>query len=646
MPTTAFADSPVAWLLGSDNLRAALVLAACQAAVIAAHLLATALLPRFTVRSRAGVRHSASSVFFHKLANWRMASSLATTVRPKGSAKPASTPSKIASMASSLICIQSVSIVTLLLVFSLGTALDPNVTSDVGHQRMGRFAVVYAALALALPTRNSLLATVLLNTSFKDALKWHIWTASAAVLLALVHSISYFILWMQSNHVEASLSSTQIRNRYGLAASSLMLLVFLSSLYPVRRYAYQLFYTLHILTIPIILTLVYLHTPTTALPYLTGPLALYIVDKGIRLMKSTRRVKVLAVESLHDAADAASTTMLTVCIPPLCQHGGFKPGQFVFVNIPEISSTKWHPVSLSSHSPTLTNTESTSQCCSESTKLSQEHPCTGCRIVFSGRGPFPRALNAIASSRLLCNPDSLSPLLMHMDGPYGHSHAHSYFSRNSAGAYMYIAGGIGVTPVLSLLLSNVSPTDPSGCCHSPDDTPPAKVVANKHQERILVWSVKCLRHVGWAIDDLLACARGGVFVLIHVTAEEQDSESVTTLEQQEEGNDENLDTEAGLSREDDALLSGWMGQQTHSDALADVANGLVPRVRVVFGKRPEYGRLFTELKQRRYASAQFVGDCGVIVSGPAELVSSVQWHAVQESDETCLFHVFTESFEL
>ncbi|TPX76652.1 hypothetical protein CcCBS67573_g02064 [Chytriomyces confervae] len=644
MPTLA--DSPVAWLLGSDNLRAALVLAACQAALIAVHLLATAILPRFAVRSTAGVRHSASSVVFHKLANWRMASSLAMTAQ---SAKPTSTPSKIASMASSLICIQSVSIVTLLLVFSLGTALDPNVTSDVGHQRMGRFAVVYAALALALPTRNSLLATVLLNTSFKDALKWHIWTASAAVILALVHSISYFILWMQSNHVEASLSSTQIRNRYGLAASSLMLLVFLSSLYPVRRYAYQLFYTLHILTIPIVLTLVYLHTPTTALPYLTGPLALYIVDKGIRLMKSTRRVKVLAVESLHDAADAASTTMLTVCIPPLCQHGGFKPGQFVFVNIPEISSTKWHPVSLSSHSPTLTNTESVSKCCSESTKLSQEHPCTGCRIVFSGRGPFPRALNAIASSRLLCNPDSLSPLLMHMDGPYGHSHAHSYFSRNSAGAYMYIAGGIGVTPVLSLLLSNVSPTQASGCCHSPDDASPAKVVPNKHQERILVWSVKCLRHAGWAIDDLLACAHAGVSVLIHVTAEEQDSGSVTTLEQQQQegnGSDENLDTEAGLSREDDALLSGWMGQQTHSDALADVANGLVPRVRVVFGKRPEYGRLFTELKQRRYASAQFVGDCGVIVSGPAELVSSVQWHAVQESDETCLFHVFTESFEL
>ncbi|KAJ3238706.1 hypothetical protein HDU81_007286 [Chytriomyces hyalinus] len=640
MSTIGLADSPVAWVLGNDNLRAAMLLAACQAAVIAVHLLASALLPRFTIRSRTGVRHSASSVFVHKLINWRMAFSHATIARPKGSAKPASTASKVASLAASLVCVQSVSIVTLLLVFSLGTALDPNVTSDVGHQRMGRFAVVYAALALALPTRNSLVETVLLNTSFKDALKWHIWTASAAVLLALVHSTSYFILWMQSNHVEASLSSTQIRNRYGLAASSLMLLVFLSSLYPVRRYAYQLFYTLHILTIPIILTLVYLHTPTTALPYLTGPLALYIVDKGIRLMKSTRRVKVLAVESLHDAAEAASTTMLTVCIPPLCQHGGFKPGQFVFVNIPEISSTKWHPVSLSSHSPTLTNTESASPCCSESTKLSQEHPCTGCRIVFSGRGPFPRALNAIASSRLLCNPDSLSPLLMHMDGPYGHSHAHSYFSRNSAGAYMYIAGGIGVTPVLSLLLSDVSPTVGSGCCHGPEDAP----VANKHQERILVWSVKCLRHAGWAIDDLVACARAGVSVLIHVT-EEQEWGSVAMVEQQEGGN-ENLDAETGLSREDDALLSGWMGEQTHSDTLDKVANGHVPRVRVVFGKRPQYGRLFTELKQRRYAIAQFVGDCGVIVSGPADLVSSVQLHAVRESDETCLFHVFTESFEL
>ncbi|KAJ3266780.1 hypothetical protein HDU77_010160 [Chytriomyces hyalinus] len=523
---------------------------------------------------------------------------------------------------------------------SLGTDLNPGVTSDIGHQRMGRFAVVYAAIALALPTRNSFVGIVLLNTSFKDAIKWHTWTASAAVLLALVHSVAYFMLWIPINFVEASLSSTQIRNRFGLAASSLMLLAFLTSSYPMRRYAYHTFYSIHILTAPIIITLVYLHTPSTALPYLTAPLALYIIDKGIRLMKSTRRVKVLNVASLHDAAKTCSTTMLTVCVPPLCQHEGFQPGQFVFVNIPEVKA--YGQSLIEKKNPINTDTIESRPCCSKPTTLSQEHPCTGCRIVLSGRGPFPRALNEIATSRLLCNPASLSPLIMHMDGPYGQSHAYSYFSRNTAGAYMYISGGIGITPVLSLLLNAVS-NGASGCCHDRSEATVTKKETYR-RERILVWSVKRLRDIGWALEDLTACTGVGVAVLIHVTKERGADDSFR-MDREDEGVHE--DAETGLTRgEDEALLSGWIGANAQNQTLSDVALGNVSGVNVVFGSRPDYGQIFRDLKQRRQASASVVGDCGVIVSGPVELVASVQRHATRESDKTCLFHVFTESFEL
>ncbi|TPX75806.1 hypothetical protein CcCBS67573_g02914 [Chytriomyces confervae] len=602
MSNTGFAGTAAAFVLGHDNARAAIALAACQSSVIALHLLASALWPRFGARSRAGAPHTAFSVIIHRAArSWSGVSGSRSGLSAAESRFSASL-----AYAANFLCVQSLSIVSLLLIFSLGTDLSPGVTSDIGHQRMGRFAVVYAAIALALPTRNSFLGIVLLNTSFKDAIKWHTWTASAAVLLALVHSVAYFMLWIPINFVEASLSSTQIRNRFGLAASSLMLLAFLASSYPMRRYAYHTFYSIHILTAPIIITLVYLHTPSTALPYLTAPLALYIIDKGIRLMKSTRRVKVLNVASLHDAAKTCSTTMLTVCVPPLCQHEGFQPGQFVFVNIPE------------------------------------EHPCTGCRIVLSGRGPFPRALNEIATSRLLCNPASLSPLIMHMDGPYGQSHAFSYFSRNTAGAYMYISGGIGITPVLSLLLNAVS-NGASGCCHDRSDATVTKKETYR-RERILVWSVKRLRDIGWALEDLIACTGVGVAVLIHVTNERGADDSFR-MDREDEGAHE--DAETGLTRgEDEALLSGWIGANAQNQTLSDVALGNVSGVNVVFGSRPDYGQIFRDLKQRRQASASVVGDCGVIVSGPVELVASVQRHATRESDKTCLFHVFTESFEL
>ncbi|KAI8616394.1 hypothetical protein BC830DRAFT_1167826 [Chytriomyces sp. MP71] len=654
MPIVSSGDStnttPVAWLYGSDNWTAAVVVLCAQWAAVIVHLAAhSGALIRLSSLSSAKAtskRRAPLQVFVHKSLNWSMAlHPLGTVVSPSTLFPP-------------------LSIIAILLAFSLGTNLDAITTSDTGHQRIGRFAVAYLSITLSLPTRNSIITTAL-NVPFHVTLTWHTWIGSAAVLLAVTHAGAYFNHWLYisitvQGWVQTSLSNDLIRNQYGLGAVCLLAFMFLSSLYPVRRYFYHIFHVLHILCGPIALALIYLHSPTTSLPYLTAPLAFYIVDKLLRLIKSVRRVRVLDLATSKNESGVV-TTFMSVCAPPLCHHHGFRAGQFVFVNVPEINSIKWHPVSLAS-SPNRLDTSSTQRqseptCCAPSAsddlpvvaslgKRAHKLYC-GCTLVFSGRGPFAKALSSAVTERLLY--PELPSLIINLDGPYGTSLAQSFIHDRMI--RVYLAGGVGVTPILSMILANtrsVRETAGIGATETAEDRVQLSPVPLAPQAMYFVWSVRHLRDVEWALSEVRACAAAGAHVAIHVTRETsvKDSEAARADAMEEE-----VGEDGRASFDSEALLASWLdSRRARPGGQGDIsifglAAGQVKGVSVVFGKRPDFGAILQDVKSVADAKA-VARDCAVVVSGPCRLVSDVKRSAWRESDTTCLFHVFTESFEL
>ncbi|KAJ3026649.1 UNVERIFIED_CONTAM: hypothetical protein HDU68_005284, partial [Siphonaria sp. JEL0065] len=346
-----------------------------------------------------------------------------------------------------------ISIFTLLLLFSLNVSLDPKL-SDIGMQRMATLAMPLLSFSMSTALRNSPLT--LLGVSPAAALSWHRWSGVAATAILLAHGVSYWCQWVHFDFVLGNLG--MVRNQWGLGGLCLLVLLYLTSLPIIRRKAYTIFYTLHVLVIPVLLTMTYLHAPKEALPYLSPSLGFYILDKALRLVKSQRRVKVLQLASFSD--QHADTSLITVCAPPLCSEAGFSAGQYLFLNVPEVSTTKWHPVSFaSSPIPTHPSKSSTPAAIPAILPTSASKPALplnccqkekcGITIVLSGPGPFCRSVNDAVAARLINT--SISPLQVRVDGPYG-GHGKLGLYNHIFGKFIYVAGGVGVTPILSMLM--------------------------------------------------------------------------------------------------------------------------------------------------------------------------------------------------
>ncbi|ORY43104.1 hypothetical protein BCR33DRAFT_717839 [Rhizoclosmatium globosum] len=499
--------------------------------------------------------------------------------------------------------------------FTAGSSVDPAL-SDIGLQRLATLSMPLMSFSLATALRNSPLDLVL-GIPFERTLLWHRWSGVASFAMLLAHGSLYWRQWVYFDFVDGNLA--MVRNQWGLGALCLLALMFLTSLSGIRRAVYSFFYTIHILVVPCLLTMSYLHAPSESLVYLTPPLAFYVVDKGLRMIKSHRHVKVVELAAFSDPH--ADTSLITICAPPLCGESGFKSGQYLFINVPEVSSTKWHPVSFASnpiptHSrqPTTAQKEKTSPlntCC--------QKPICGVTIVLSGKGPFTRSLNTAVTSRLL--DPTIPPLTIQVDGPYGRSPIALY--KSAIPHWIYCAGGIGVTPVLSMLMERRHDILASGTTSSMDPG-------------VFVWTVRHLRDVEWALEELVQLVEGGgprgFRVIVCVT--------------REEASDVLLETGGRYDRDEmEKLLEAekWVDSRRKDGGvgLQDLVKGNVVGVTVEFG-RPDFAGVLRRERERDGV----VGDFGVVVSGPLSMVADVRRAARTESSVDSLFHVFCESFEL
>ena len=146
--------------------------------------------------------------------------------------------------------------------------------------------------------------------------------------------------------------------------------------------------------------------------YLSFSFVLYTLDRVLRFYYSQSATAVVSA-SVEGGSRACAVTRLE-----MCQHGfSHQPGQYLFLNIPAISTTQWHPFSVSS-------------CCNQATFT--------CHIKNMGDEQFTGQLYRMVSRNI--------PIKVNVDGPYGALSLRP----DDYDVIILVAGGIGITPMISL----------------------------------------------------------------------------------------------------------------------------------------------------------------------------------------------------
>eukprot|EP00038_Savillea_parva_P014726 m.11917 g.11917 ORF g.11917 m.11917 type:complete len:976 (+) comp2890_c0_seq1:248-3175(+) len=189
----------------------------------------------------------------------------------------------------------------------------------------------------------------------------------------------------------------------------------------VRRAVFELFWAAHWIAFPALFIAVLLHA-TSSWYYLLGGLALWAIDHYIRIRNSLKTVHVEAMVP-HDrytqmvVAQRVASVRGTPAVRPL-RHTA---GQFCFVNIPRLSPYEWHPFTIAS---------------------APHDPVSMFHVKVMGRHTWTQRLRQLAV-KVAAGEEPMP--VVNVDGPYGLPPDVSRYN-----GILLVAGGIGITPMLSL----------------------------------------------------------------------------------------------------------------------------------------------------------------------------------------------------
>ncbi|KAF2069650.1 hypothetical protein CYY_009035 [Polysphondylium violaceum] len=210
----------------------------------------------------------------------------------------------------------------------------------------------------------------------------------------------------------------------GFIMLAFIIIIIVCSTKYVRRTRFELFYYSHHLFI-LFYAMLILHgslgwvAPATFWKWFIGPAALYAIDRGFRLLKKTHRVDLVEFNLKNE-----KVVNLKFDKPSSFKY---KPGQYLLVNIPEISKLQWHPFTITS-SPL------------------EPHIQVHIRVT----GGWTRGLFDWLSSKKNTPIDperGAEQLQINIDGPFGSS---SQYALNHKQVIL-VGAGIGVAPMASLL---------------------------------------------------------------------------------------------------------------------------------------------------------------------------------------------------
>ena len=316
----------------------------------------------------------------------------------------------------------------LLVVAAYGAAVGGFILAAAGSTLtwpvvLGHLTAIHVTLSVLPVSRNSVWHFVF-GVSFDRAVKWHRYVARATVLCIAFHCV----LVVSRYGLNVLLSTAPLPHGmaavYGTLAAVCIVVMAVTAVSLIRRGLFELFYYVHVPLFASTMLFASLHS-VYARYYLLCPIALIAADWALRIVRHARAVQVVDAAVLSNEEEGRwRVAKLTLKAP---MHPA--PGQYVFVNVPALSVLQWHPFSVSS-----------------AVEQSEEGATFTLHLLDMGKGTFTsQVCDLLAASEY----SGAAQLKVSVDGPYG-SLTLPY---QRYPTLLLVAGGIGITPLASLLYS-------------------------------------------------------------------------------------------------------------------------------------------------------------------------------------------------
>ncbi|KAK1366580.1 Ferric reduction oxidase 2 [Heracleum sosnowskyi] len=254
----------------------------------------------------------------------------------------------------------------------------------------------------------------LVGLTSESSIKYHIWLGHAVMTFFTAHSVCCTLYWINTNQMSKALmwDRVGISNVAGEVSLFFGLAMWMTTFSCFRRKLFELFLYTHYLYVLFIVFFI-LHVGFSY-SFITLPgFYLFLVDRYLRFIQSQQKVRLVSARILPCEAVELNFSKSPGLI--------YNPTSIVFVNIPSISKSQWHPFTITSNS-----------------KLD----CETLSIVIKSEGSW--------SCRLYEKFTSISPidyLSVSLEGPYGPAPRH-YLRHDML---VMVCGGSGITPFISIL---------------------------------------------------------------------------------------------------------------------------------------------------------------------------------------------------
>ncbi|PHT53925.1 hypothetical protein CQW23_08387 [Capsicum baccatum] len=285
--------------------------------------------------------------------------------------------------------------------------------------RCGLLAEACLALLL-LPILRGMSIFQLLGIQFEASVRYHVCLGTAMILFATLHGGGTLLIWGIKHSIGDEMWKWQKTGRIYLAGEITLLtglVIWITSLPQIRRKRFEIFYYTHHLYIVFLIFFLF-HAGDRHFYMVFPGVFLFCLDKILRMIQSRPETYVLSARIFP-----SRVIELTLPKDPRLKY---TPTSVIFLKIPMISSFQWHPFSITSSSNVDQHTMS---------------------ILIKAEGWWTSTLFNMLHSNSDAEAGEMRFFQVATEGPYGPL-SMDFLRYDSL---LLVAGGIGVTPFLSIL---------------------------------------------------------------------------------------------------------------------------------------------------------------------------------------------------
>lgn len=289
--------------------------------------------------------------------------------------------------------------------------------------RLGSIGL-FCMLFLFLPVARGSVLLRLIDIPFEHATRYHVWLGHLTMALFTFHGLFYVVAWSLQGNLRQEIREWRnigVANFPGVISLLAGLLMWVTSLHPVRKNYFELFFYTHQLYVIFVVFLA-LHVGDFIFSMAAGAVFLFILDRFLRFCQSRTTVDIISA-----VCRPCGTVELVLSKPANLRYNALS---FIFLQVRELSWLQWHPFSVSS-----------------SPLDGRYHLSILIKVLGTWTGKLRDIITNVPDQPQKDSQSRTSSITAYVEGPYGHESPYHLMYEN----LILVAGGIGISPFLAIL---------------------------------------------------------------------------------------------------------------------------------------------------------------------------------------------------